>query len=206
MAERGRPRGFDRTEALERAMRLFWSKGYGGASLADLTEAMGIRAPSLYAAFGSKDALFREAVAHYAEHHGGEIWRALDEASSAREAIERFLLTTAEAYSAPGNPPGCLIVLGAQYEYGDGNAAHCELRARRRANLRQIADRLTRAVAEGELPPDFAVKDAAAFYLTVQTGMSVLARDGADRDTLHAVARGAMFAWERWSSSCLSEG
>lgn len=198
MAERGRPRGFDRTEALERAMRLFWSKGYSGASLAELTEVMGINAPSLYAAFGSKEALFREAVAHYAEHHGVEIWRALEEAPSAREAIERFLLATARAYSMPGHPPGCLIVLGAQYDLVDSNSAQCELRARRRENLRQIADRVARAVAEGELPSSFAVQDAAAFYLSVQTGMSVLARDGADRATLEAVARGGMFGWDRW--------
>lgn len=196
MAERGRPRGFDRTEALERAMRLFWSKGYGGASLAELTEAMGINAPSLYAAFGSKDALFREAVAHYSERHGVEIWRALEVAPSAREAIERFLLATAEAYSMPGDPPGCLIVLGAQYGLGDDNAADCELRARRRENLHRIAGRLERAVAEGELPPQFTVKKVAAFYLSVQTGMSVLARDGVDRDTLEAVARGAMLGWD----------
>lgn len=197
MAERGRPRGFDRTEALEQAMRLFWSKGYGSASLAELTEAMGINAPSLYAAFGSKDALFREAVAHYAEHHGVEIWRALDETPGAREAIERFLLATAEAYSAPGNPPGCLIVLGAQYGLGEDNAADRELRARRRENLRRIAGRLARAVAEGELPPEFAVEKVAALYLSVQTGMSVLARDGADRGTLEGVAEGAMLGWDR---------
>lgn len=200
MTERGRPRGFDRTHALEQAMRLFWSKGYGGASLAELTQVMGINAPSLYAAFGSKDALFREAVAHYSEHHGVDIWRALEETPSAREAIERFLLATARAYSIPGDPPGCLIVLGAQYDLGDGNAAHCELRTRRRENLRQIADRLARAVAEGELPTHFAVEDAAAFYLSVQTGMSVLARDGANRDTLEAVARAAMLGWDRWSA------
>lgn len=201
MTERGRPRSFDRTDALERAMRLFWSRGYSGASLAELTETMGINAPSLYAAFGSKDALFREAVAHYSEHHGVEIWRALEEAPSARESIELFLLATAKAYSIPGDPPGCLIVLGAQYDLDDGNLAHCELRTHRRQNLQQIADRLARAVAEGELPSGFAIKDAAAFYLSVQTGMSVLARDGADRKTLEAIARGAMLGWDRWSDS-----
>ncbi len=201
MAERGRRRGFDRAQALERAMQLFWRKTYEGASLAELTEVMGINPPSLYAAFGSKEALFCEAVAHYAEHQGVEIWRALEEAPSAREALERFLLATASAYSTPGDPPGCLIVLGAQHGLDEGNAAHLELRARRCGNLAQIADRLSRAVSEGELPAAFAVGDAAAFYLSVQSGMSVLARDGADRATLEAVARGAMLGWDRWCAA-----
>ncbi|WBY06558.1 TetR/AcrR family transcriptional regulator [Sphingomonas sp. 7/4-4] len=171
-------------------MRLFWRKTYEGTSLADLTEVMGINPPSLYAAFGSKEELFREAVALYAEHQGVEIWRALEEAPTAREAVESFLLVTAHAYSEPDDPPGCLIVLGAQHGLDEDNAARRELRTRRRNNLTQIADRFARAVLEGELPPAFPVEDAAAFYLSVQSGMSVLARDGADRATLEAVARG----------------
>lgn len=200
MAERGRPRGFDRDEALERALWLFWSKTYEGTSLADLTEAMGINAPSLYAAFGSKEALFREAVAHYAKRQGAEIWRALREAPTLRAGIEGFLLTTARAYSTPGDPPGCLIVLGTQHAEEETDAAHRELRTRRRANLDELKARLARGVTEGELPADFDVAGAAAFLLSVQTGMSVLARDGADRATLEAVARAALSAWDGWQS------
>ncbi|WP_154401311.1 TetR/AcrR family transcriptional regulator, partial [Bordetella pertussis] len=92
MAERGRPRSFERTEALRQAMEVFWSKGYEGASLADLTSAMGINAPSLYAAFGSKEALFREAVQRYADTEGARTRRALLEAPDARAAIEGMLL------------------------------------------------------------------------------------------------------------------
>lgn len=201
MADRGRPRGFDRTRALDQAMRLFWAKTYEGASLADLTEAMGISAPSLYAAFGSKEALFREAVAHYAEREGGGIWNALDEAPNARQAIERLLLTTAAAYSDPANPPGCLIVLGAQHGCGDEDPVHRELRALRRENREQLAERFRRAVAAGELPAAFDADGAAAFFISVQTGMSVLARDGASRADLEAVARGAMLGWERWGEA-----
>lgn len=201
--ERGRRRGFDRAEALGQAMRLFWRNTYEGTSLAELTEAMGINPPSLYAAFGSKEELFREAVAYYAEHEGVEIWRALEEAPTACEAIESFLLATASAYSEPGDPPGCLIVLGAQHGLDQDNAVHRELRARRRSNLTQIAVRLARAVREGELPAAFPTRDAAAFYLSVQSGMSVLARDGADRATLKAVARAAMLGWDRWAAAAL---
>lgn len=182
-------------------MRLFWSKTYEGTSLADLTEAMGIGAPSLYAAFGSKEALFREAVAHYEQNYGGDMWRALEDTPSACEAIEGFLLATAEAFSAPGDPPGCLVVLGAQHGLDDTDPAHRALRASRRGNLDQLVARLERAVAEGDLPRGFPARDAATFYFSVQTGMSVLARDGADRPTLEAVARGAMLGWDRWSDN-----
>lgn len=201
--ERGRRRGFDRAEALGQAMRLFWRNTYEGTSLTELTEAMGINPPSLYAAFGSKEELFREAVAYYAEHEGVEIWRALEEAPTAREAIESFLLATASTYSKPGDPPGCLIVLGAQHGLDEDNAVHRELRTRRRSNLTQIADRFARAVREGELPATFPTRDAAAFYLSVQSGMSVLARDGADRATLKAVAHAAMLGWGHWGAAAL---
>jgi AcrR family transcriptional regulator len=206
VAKRGRPRGFNRIEALEKAMRLFWRKTYEGASLAELTDVMGINAPSLYAAFGSKERLFCEAVAHYAEHHGTEIWQSLEDVSTAQEAIARFLSATAEAYSVPGDPPGCLIVLGAQHGLGETDDAHRELRSRRRENLRQIATRLARAVQEGELPAGFDVQRAAAFYLSVQSGMSVLARDGADATTLEAVATGAMYGWDGWANASAGSG
>ncbi|WP_447728734.1 TetR/AcrR family transcriptional regulator [Sphingomonas koreensis] len=195
MAERGRPRGFDRDAALERAMRLFWSKTYEGTSLADLTGAMGINAPSLYAAFGSKEALFREAVAHYSAHHGTEIWWTLRDTPAIDDAVEGFLHATARSYSMPGDPAGCLIVLGTQHGDGEDDPAHRELRARRRASLSEIAERLSRAVGDGELPAGFDVAGAAAFLLSVQTGMSVLARDGADRAALEAAARGGALGW-----------
>jgi AcrR family transcriptional regulator len=195
MAERGRPRGFDRDAALERAMRLFWRKTYEGTSLADLTAAMGINAPSLYAAFGSKDALFRAAVAHYAAHYGTEIWEALRDVPTIDAAVEAFLYATARSYSTPGDPPGCMIVLGTQHAAGEDDPVHGELRARRRGGLDLIAQRLARAIADGELSAGFDVAGAAAFLLSVQTGMSILARDGADRAALEAAARGGVLGW-----------
>lgn len=179
-------------------MHLFWRKGYA-APLGELTRAMGINAPSLYAAFGSKDELFREAVDHYCQYHGQDIWQGLNDRADVRDAIAHFLLATAQAYSTPGDPPGCLVVLGAPFALEADSAAHRELRARRQANLEELAARLRRGVEEGQLPPDFPVEAAAAFYLSVQTGMSVMARDGADRDMLLSVARGAMLGWEGWT-------
>jgi AcrR family transcriptional regulator len=195
MAERGRPRSFERTAALRRAMEVFWAKGYDSASLADLTAAMGINAPSLYAAFGCKEALFREAVALYGATEGTEIWDALPQAP-AREAIERFLRASALSFTRPDRPAGCLVVLGALLA-NDANARVCgELRASRAGNVAALRARLARAVGEGELPASLDCEAVATFYATVQQGMSIQARDGASRATLLAVADCAMAAWD----------
>src|SRR5690349_7428825 len=111
MAERGRPRSFDRTEALSRAMEVFWTRGYEGASMAELTGAMGIGAPSLYAAFGSKEALFREAIDHYGRTEGPEIQAAVAAAPTARDAVEAYLTERSRVFTRPGKPRGCMIVL-----------------------------------------------------------------------------------------------
>lgn len=186
-------------------MEVFWSEGYEGASLSELTAAMGINSPSLYAAFGSKEALFREAVGLYTSTVGTEIWAAIAEAPTAREAIDRFLHATAEAYTSPGNPHGCLIVLGALHSSGN-SAVACEmLRSHRAENLETLRGRLNRAVAEGELPHGLDCLAVASFYTTVQQGMSVQARDGASRETLLGIGRCAMAAWEGLTSSTVND-
>ncbi|MCT7377147.1 TetR/AcrR family transcriptional regulator [Chelativorans salis] len=195
MAERGRPRSFDRAAALRQAMEVFWAKGYDGASLSDLTAAMGINSPSLYAAFGSKEALFREAVALF-ETEGTEIWSAIPEEPTAYAAFERFLVASAKVYTRPGQPAGCLIVLSA-LNATDANVNICqELRDKRAANVATLRDRLERAVREGELPEGMDCLAAASFYATVQQGMSIQARDGASYETLRSVAACAMAAWD----------
>jgi AcrR family transcriptional regulator len=195
-SSKGRPRGFDRAEALRHAMRLFWAKGFDGASMADLTAAMGINPPSLYAAFGSKEALFREATDLYSETEGVDIWRSLHQPATARQAVEGFLRESAAAFSRAGDPPGCLIVLGALNSNGN-NAAICEdLRQRREANVAELRTRLEAAVREGELPAGIDCEAIAVFYVTVQQGMSIQARDGASYARLLAAADGAMAAWD----------
>lgn len=195
MARRGRPRKFDRAAALQRAMEVFWSKGYELTSLADLTEAMGINTPSLYAAFQSKEALFLEAVELYAGKNGAVIWGGLEEAPTAREAFEQFLLASAQAFTRPEVPAGCLIVLGAMHASDVNEKACTDLRQRRAQNVETLSRRLQRAVAEGELSADLDCQAIANFYVSVQYGMSIQARDGASRETLLAVARQAMAAW-----------
>ncbi|MCV0398042.1 MAG: TetR/AcrR family transcriptional regulator [Rhizobiaceae bacterium] len=201
MTERGRPRSFDRTAALRRAMEVFWAKGYDGASLSELTGAMGVNSPSLYAAFGSKEALFREAVGLYTDTVGTEIWAAIPEAPTAREAIEQFLYATAEVYASPGHPRGCLMVLGAPNP-SDNNMGACEiLREHRSENVETLRRRLEQAVAGGELPHGLDCHAVASFYVTVQQGMSIQARDGASRETLLGIGRCAMAAWEGLTSA-----
>ncbi|MBB6465186.1 AcrR family transcriptional regulator [Aminobacter lissarensis] len=195
MSQKGRPRSFDRDAALRQAMRVFWKKGYDGASLSDLTVAMGINSPSLYAAFGSKEALFREAVDLYGATEGFEIWRAFERPGSARDAIADFLRASARAFSEPGDPKGCLIVLGALNVSETNVEVFRDLSERRMSSARDLAGRLKQAVAAGELPETVDCDAIAAFFLAVQQGMSVQARDGASREALLAVADGAMAAW-----------
>lgn len=195
MSERGRPRTFDRTAALRRAMEVFWARGYEGASMSELTAAMGINSPSLYAAFGSKEALFLEATDFYSHTEGADIWLALEEAPTARQAIEQFLSLTARAYAQSDRPQGCLITLGALHQDSSRGAICDDLRRRRAENHTALQKRLERGVAEGELPTDFDASAAATFFATVQHGMSVQARDGASHNALLATVAGAMAAW-----------
>jgi AcrR family transcriptional regulator len=200
MSERGRPRGFDREAALRRAMEVFWDKGYDGASLSDLTAAMGINSPSLYAAFGSKEALFQEALELYGATEGAKIWSALPDAPTARKAIELFLRNTAEAFTKPGKPRGCLIALSVLHPNVANANVNRNLRRSRAKNIATLCARLERAVTENELPTGLDCRAVATFYATVQHGMSILARDGATRKALLDVAKCAMAAWDGLTS------
>jgi len=196
MSERGRPRAFDRAEALQKAMLVFWDKGYQATSLSDLTEAMGIGSPSLYAAFGSKEGLYREAVDLYEASESDEIAGPLSLAATARGAIEGYLMASAAVFTRPGRPPGCMVVLSAVNAVGVGDETSAKLREMRAQSVTAIAARLRSAVAAGELDAGLDAEAIASYYVTVQQGMSIQARDGATRPQLEAIARGAMAAWE----------
>lgn len=196
VSERGRPREFDRAQALRQAMEVFWQRGYEGTSLGDLTAAMGINRPSLYAAFGCKEALFREAVALYDAVEGASSERALNQQPTSRAAVEAMLRDNADAYVASGNPPGCMIVLSALLGTQENQAVRDFLAQSRRRGQDALRRRLERSVAEGELPAGTDVGAVAAFYTTVLQGLSIQARDGASRATLRAVVDGALAAWD----------
>lgn len=195
MAERGRPRGFDRDAVLRRAMYAFWSAGYEATSMTNLTAAMGIASPSIYACFGSKEQLFREAIELYDSFAGHPARRGIDEAPSAREAVHGLLSASADFYTDTATPPGCMVVL-ATAQTAIGQDVQAYLAGLRHGMREAIAARLRRGIDEGELPGTAAVDAMAAFYTTVQQGMSIQARDGATRADLDAVATAAMSAWE----------
>ena len=192
----GRPRSFDRDEALSSALTVFWTKGYGDASMADLTGAMGVNAPSLYAAFGSKEGLFREAVRLYTDREGATLWRSVREASTAREAVEGLLLATAAVSGQCGRPQGCLLALSGVNPDALPDTACSEVKQVREDSLAAMADRLRAGQAAGELGPTADPAAIAAFYMTVQQGMTFRAREGAGPDELNATARASMLAWD----------
>lgn len=196
MAERGRPRGFDRDVALRRAMETFWAHGYEGTSMSDLTVAMGIASPSVYACFGSKEELFREAVELYGATEGGKALRALDEAPTARDGVGAMLRSNADTFADPTTPPGCMVTLAATAGTTKNADVRTFLAERRRHMHTMIHDRLERGVAEGDVPAGTDTDSLAAFSTTVLQGLSIQARDGASRAELEAVITCAIAAWD----------
>jgi AcrR family transcriptional regulator len=194
-ARRGRPRGFDRDAALRRAMEVFWERGYEGTSVSELTRAIGINAPSLYAAFGSKEELFRDAVALYDATDGAAPERALREQPTARAAVEAMLRDEADRYADPASPSGCMVVLGTTTWTPRNAEVRSYLAGLRRKTYELIQARLEGGVAAGELPPGTDVRTLAAYYNTVLEGLSIQARDGASRESMHAIIDWAMAGW-----------
>lgn len=202
MGKRGRPPMFDRAEALQRAMDLFWARGYEGATLEDLQSAMGgITPPSFYNAFGSKEALFREATSLYVQTVGDPAVRALEEGETAREGLEAMLRFTAESFCQRGRPHGCMLVLGAMNCAPANKAPQDHLRELRLRAPKVIKQRLDRGVSQGELSVGADTAAAAAFYATVIHGLGVRAGDGASRAEVMAAVDGAMAAWDKFAGS-----
>lgn len=189
---RGRPRSFDRDTALARAMEVFWAKGYEGTQLAELMAAMGVNPPSFYAAFGSKAAIFREAVDLYLSTVGAGGMRALAETAKARDAIEAMLLAGAEIALASPSSGGCLISLGLVNGQSQNAALRDHMRDLRRATAVLIRKRLERGVTEGDLPAETDTARLAAYFATVLQGLSLQAQDGASLDDLRGVVETAM--------------
>jgi AcrR family transcriptional regulator len=201
MAARGRPRTFDPDDALRRALRLFWERGYEGTSLNDLANATGIASASIYACFGNKANLFRQVMALYGATSGEPPRRALREQPTARAAMQAMLEATADQISGADTPHFCMLVLAAPTGAVENHAVREFLAARRRDVLAAIKDRLARGVAERDLIVSSSHLDAIArYYTTVVQGLSVQARDGASRDELDAVITCAMATWESLTS------
>src|SRR5277367_6401964 len=190
----GRPRAFDPEKALDRALRVFWKHGYEGASLTDLTEAMGINRPSMYAAFGNKEELFRKVLDRYGRSARVYQLEALKEPTG-RGAVEKILLGAADALSDARNPRGCLFVQGALACGDESNGVRRELCARRGEGEAAIRERLERAKVEGDLSVHADAAELAGYVTAVLQGMSVQAAGGAGREKLQGIAERAMAAW-----------
>jgi AcrR family transcriptional regulator len=177
----GRPRSFDRDTALAAAVEQFWRTGYEETSISMLTKAMGVTPPSLYAAFGDKDALFEEAAALYFSR----TCEAVDQAAArptAREAVARMLDDTARAHTAADTPLGCLML------------TEPRLTEQRQVLHRRLTDRIARGVADGDLPATVQPEELASFLVAVMRGMSGCAKDGGSREEVLAIAKAAVDA------------
>jgi AcrR family transcriptional regulator len=190
----GRPRSFDVDKAIGAAMQVFWQKGYEGASLTDLTEAMGINRPSLYAAFGDKEALFRKALDRYVKEREAYVESALKE-PSAREVVETLLMGAAELMGDPRHPSGCLMVQSALVCDDNSDCIRQELVSRRLATESAVRKRFDRARADGDLRKETVPADLARYVMTILQGMAVQAARGANRKELKRVVKTTMQSW-----------
>ncbi|MGC9495023.1 TetR/AcrR family transcriptional regulator [Streptomyces sp. WG7] len=190
----GRPRGFDADEALEQAMRVFWKQGYEGASLTDLTSAMGITRTSMYAAFGNKEDLFRKALERYAEGPAAYVARALRE-PTAREVATAFLTGAVRTSTRPGCPPGCLGVQASLAAGDTGLPVRDMLAAWRNEGVSHLRDRFRQALDDGDLPLGTDPEDLARYLMTVANGIAVQAAGGAGREDLQRVADMTLRGW-----------
>ena len=178
-------------------METFWRFGYEGTTLLDLQKAMGgIAAPSFYAAFGSKEKLFKEAVELHSSTVGATALEALTGGTTARVSIEGLLRVSTDAFTVPGKPRGCMIVLGAMNCSQDNQHVHEHLRSLRLRRLKFIRQRIERGQADGDVPKAADAAAIAAFYDIVMDGLSIRARDGASRAELSAAIDCAMAAWD----------
>jgi AcrR family transcriptional regulator len=192
----GRPREFDRELALEKARDAFWERGYEGVAMSDLVAALGIASARIYAAFGSKEQLFREAIELYVAGEGGFATRALVHEATARGAIERMLREAVLLYTRSGRPHGCMVVTAATNCSSQNDAVIVWLGEFRRARTKSIIDRLRLALKDGELKAGTDVAALGDVYATLLHGLSVQARDGVGKARLLAMIAPAMAALE----------
>jgi TetR/AcrR family transcriptional regulator, copper-responsive repressor len=192
---RGRPATFNRVTALDSAVSLFWRHGYDGTSIAMLTEAMGVTAPTLYSAFGSKESLYCEALDHYQQREARASAPALAESPTVYRMIEGFLRASATRFAATEGGRGCMIVIGAIQCGPDGQDAANATSAARADALARFVALLDVAKAKGEILQETDSDALARFYMAIVQGMAVQATDGADASKLDALVDVALRAW-----------
>lgn len=192
----GRPRAFDTEKALENALAVFWQKGYEGASLSDLTSAMGINKPSLYSAFGNKEQLFLKAIDLYEKRPCNFYYPALEK-PTAFEVAECMLRGAANSLADTSHPQGCIVVQGALSCSEAGTSVKQALIAKRLSAEQELSERFSRAQAQGDLPASADPTALAKFLGTVMQGMAIQATSGASEEQLMQVAELSLLAFPR---------
>jgi AcrR family transcriptional regulator len=191
----GRPRKFDREAAIETALQRFWRQGYEGTSTTQLTAEIGISQPSLYAAFGSKEGLFKEALNLYLNKYGRFLVQALDDSGLVRDGIRQALLSAARQYSDKEHAPGCFVAMGGLQGATEHAAIQGLLAQQRRLAEEFIQQALTAAKQTNEIAENVDIDILASYFAMVIQGMAVQALDGADKAKLERMAELAMHAW-----------
>ncbi len=195
--ERGRPRSFDANEALGRALEIFWRNGFQGASLAELTDAMGLSKPSLYAAFGDKESLYLKALDRYASHWLAESIVLLEKEGDGFQAVQGFMRFFAILFTDPALPGGCFVVNGLADRGGPSTPAGVGTALQKTLEEceKKICQRLVRAQRDGQLPADADPAALAGFFYALLAGLAVKAKAGATRASLDAAVDAGMRAW-----------
>lgn len=197
---RGRPRRFDREEALDRAMQVFWEKGFVATSMTDLTAAMGIAAPSLYAAFGSKEDLFAEALDRYEDRVRRLTAEVLDTDQPLRDQVETALRLSARVEDQ-ANPTGCMVIMACEQRAELSPDLNDRLKDKRVLGAQLFHDRLKKAVEVGELSKNTDIIALTQFYATLQRGLAVSRKTGGTADELELTIQMAMKAWDGLTAS-----
>ncbi len=191
---RGRPRAFDRDAALDAAMQVFWERGFEGASISELTEAMGVNPPSLYAAFGDKETLFLATIERYAATRSDQM---CPDFATAREAVESYLRFKVDILTGAGHPRGCMLMVGFFTAVNASAKLQRVLEEKRAAAREHMKERIKRGIRDGDVPAGTDAEELADFYLAVIAGMAQQARDGAPASTLRATVDRAMVAFPK---------
>src|ERR1700759_3038540 len=179
---RGRPRSFDETGALERAIQVFWSKGYDGVTIDDLVEGMGVGRPSLYSVFGDKRTIFLRVLRAYAEAKGARAAKALFSPPAIRDALVGFLRHAVESATEEGSAPGCLLVCVAPLV--DDAEVRQFLKDAVAGGMALVNRRFCDAISAGEVPSDFPVAARASQVLDLSRGLTMRAQMGTPRKEL----------------------